>query len=205
MRANIAPLYLTMVGVVTALVFGSCMVQPTITEIADTDPIFTAVALTVRANLEEFTRTSTVKPENLTVEKLAADLPIRETQEKPSDVQLGKIIFTERAELTNQLPTEFTNYRKNTEFITTWELRNIGSTVWTKNYQILFFSGDRIGSGLPTQYKLGSNINPGETIKISVKMLTSSASGEYHSIWVLANEKGTYFFPLNSWIKVDER
>ncbi|MCJ7623832.1 MAG: NBR1-Ig-like domain-containing protein [Anaerolineaceae bacterium] len=88
--------------------------------------------------------------------------------------------------------TVSTNYA----FEMIWEVRNVGETPWNTDYQIRFFSGDRLGAGLPQSYSFTTQVGPNATYQVMVPMQTGSALGQFTSTWVLSNADGVNFYPL---------
>jgi len=80
---------------------------------------------------------------------------------------------------------------RNTTFTKTWRLKNIGTCSWTTSYALVFVNGD--GLGAPSAVNLGSNINPGETIDISVNMVSPGQEGHYRAYWKLRDASGALF------------
>lgn len=78
-----------------------------------------------------------------------------------------------------------------TEFTKTWRLQNGGACTWTKNYRIVWVSGDKMGAEL--SYPLPDNVAPGKTIDISIDFTAPVETGTIQSNWMLQNESGVYF------------
>jgi hypothetical protein len=76
-------------------------------------------------------------------------------------------------------------------FTKTWRLQNVGTCSWTSSYALIFVSGD--GMSGPTSVGLSGNVNPGETIDISVNLTAPSSKGHYRSYWKLRNASGVLF------------
>jgi len=89
--------------------------------------------------------------------------------------------------------------------IKTWTVKNLGPCTWNKNYALVFGWG-----GVGTDWSdigsvnLTKDVDPGETIDISVSLAAPKASGEYGAYFVLQNDKGINFpsVPLTIFIKV---
>jgi hypothetical protein len=84
----------------------------------------------------------------------------------------------------------------NTSFEMLWEVRNVGETTWNTDYQVRFYSGDRLGAGMPQNYPFTAQVGPNGTYQVKVAMQTGSALGQITSTWVLTNDEGVNFFPL---------
>lgn len=78
-----------------------------------------------------------------------------------------------------------------TEFTKTWRLKNIGSCTWTKDYDLIFVSGDGMNSYATVSFS--DTAVPGETIDLSVKMKAPASGGRYKGYWQLRNANGIVF------------
>jgi hypothetical protein len=78
-----------------------------------------------------------------------------------------------------------------TEFTKTWRLKNIGSCTWTKDYDLIFVSGDGMNAYATAQFPDAAV--PGETIDLSVKMTAPADGGRYKGYWQLRNANGIVF------------
>ncbi len=85
-------------------------------------------------------------------------------------------------------------------FTKTWRFRNAGSCSWTPSYAIVFSSGDSM-NGPATQALVG-NVNPGQTVDISVNLTAPTAPGDYKGWWKLRNAAGVLFAQFYVQIKV---
>lgn len=76
-------------------------------------------------------------------------------------------------------------------FTKTWRLKNSGSCSWTSNYRLVYSSGEQMGGAASTA--LPGNINPGQTIDLSVTMTAPSSIGTHQGYWRLQNASGGAF------------
>ena len=76
-------------------------------------------------------------------------------------------------------------------FTKTWRLQNVGSCSWNSSYALIFVSGD--GMGAPSVVGLSGNVNPGETVDVTVNLVSPSKKGHYRSYWKLRNSSGVLF------------
>ncbi len=76
-------------------------------------------------------------------------------------------------------------------FTKTWRLRNASTCVWTPSYSLVFVSGDQLGGPISTP--LTSNVNPGETVDLSVNLKAPTDGGSYAGYWMLRNSTGGFF------------
>ena len=80
------------------------------------------------------------------------------------------------------------------EIVKTWRVRNTGTTIWKKNFRIVFVSGTQMGGAFSAL--INKNVAPGDTAEISVKLRAPAAPGTYHGNWALRNNKGESIGPV---------
>jgi hypothetical protein len=76
-------------------------------------------------------------------------------------------------------------------FTKTWRLKNSGSCSWNTNYKLVYVSGEQMEGAASTA--LPGNVNPGQTIDLSVSMKAPSSTGSHQSFWMLQNASGGKF------------
>jgi hypothetical protein len=76
-------------------------------------------------------------------------------------------------------------------FTKTWRLKNIGTCSWTPAYAVVFSSGNSMNG--PATQALTGNVNPGQTVDISVALTAPSTTGTYRGNWKLRNASGVLF------------
>jgi len=76
-------------------------------------------------------------------------------------------------------------------FIKTWRLKNRGTCTWTTAYTLVFKDGSLMDG--PTNMSLPHNVNPGESIDISVTLKAPHKLGSYRGYWMLKNAAGVLF------------
>lgn len=76
-------------------------------------------------------------------------------------------------------------------FTKIWRLQNVGTCTWTKDYALVWFSGDKMGA--PSSVPLSGNISPGQTVDLSVDMAAPEKPGTYRGNWKLRNSSGALF------------
>lgn len=78
------------------------------------------------------------------------------------------------------------------EFFTkTWRFQNSGACTWTSAYDLVWFSGEKMGA--PDRVPLNGNVEPGQSVELSVDMVAPSQAGTYQSNWKLRDEAGALF------------
>ncbi|HQC64582.1 MAG TPA: NBR1-Ig-like domain-containing protein [Anaerolineaceae bacterium] len=79
-----------------------------------------------------------------------------------------------------------------TVFQKTWTLRNEGNCTWTKDYSVVFISGDSMSAPavMPLTEK---DIKPGESLVITMPLVAPTLGGEYRAHFKLRNAAGVIF------------
>ena len=88
----------------------------------------------------------------------------------------------------------------NESFTKTWRIKNTGTCSWTSAYAFVFSSGDAMDG--PSAQSLAGNVNPGETVDISVNLKAPGTAGSYRGYWKLRNAAGVLFATVYVDIKV---
>jgi len=76
-------------------------------------------------------------------------------------------------------------------FKKTWRLKNIGTCAWTTAYNLVYASGEKMGS--TTAVAFPSSVAPGQTVDLSVDMTAPASAGKYRGNWQLKNAAGVLF------------
>ena len=76
-------------------------------------------------------------------------------------------------------------------FTKTWRLVNFGTCTWTREYTLVWFSGDPLGAS--TVMHLNNTVPPGQQVDISIDMTAPTGPGSYQSNWKLRNADGQLF------------
>ena len=77
------------------------------------------------------------------------------------------------------------------EFTKTWRLQNNGACTWSRQYALIYFSGDKFTES--TVIYLQQEVAPGQSVELSVDMTAPEKVGSYQSNWMLQNPAGIYF------------
>ena len=85
-------------------------------------------------------------------------------------------------------------------FTKTWRFQNIGHCSWTSSYDLVFMSGDLLNG--PSVQALSGNVNPGQTVDLSVDLTAPTVTGTYVGNWGLRNAAGVIFARFYVQIKV---
>ena len=76
-------------------------------------------------------------------------------------------------------------------FTKTWRLKNVGSCVWSTSYQLVFFSGEKMGAASSAAFT--KSVAIGETVDISMNMTAPASPGSYRGYWMFKNANGALF------------
>jgi len=165
------------------------------------DAVLTAAALTVQAQLT--TSAPTTSPAN-TASTPSAGTPTFTPVPLSTSTAIPAVTATTSCDkalfVTDVSYPDNTPVPAGTNFTKTWRLQNIGSCSWTPSYAVVFVS-DNIMNG-PTVQALSGNVNPGQTVDVSVNLQAPSSNGTYTSSWGLRNPSGVIFTHFYVQIKV---
>jgi next to BRCA1 gene 1 protein len=70
-------------------------------------------------------------------------------------------------------------------------LQNVGSCSWNSSYALIFISGD--GMSAPSVVRFIRQRKPGETVDVTVNLVSPSKKGHYRNYWKLRNASGVLF------------
>ncbi len=76
-------------------------------------------------------------------------------------------------------------------FTKTWRFKNVGTCAWSTSYQIVFFSGEKMGASSSATFP--KNVAVGETVDVSINLVAPSAAGSYRGYWMFKNASGALF------------
>jgi hypothetical protein len=176
----------------TALIFSACNLPSGQPAPATEDPnaIFTAAAQTVEANL---TQSAAVNPP--TVPVLPTNTGPAPTAQEPPTNTVPAPTATQSCDIADFVADitvpDGTQFSPGENFTKTWRLKNVGTCSWTTSYAVVFHSGEQMDG--PTTQALTGNVNPGETIDLSVDLKAPASNGTYTGNWRLRNGSGVLF------------
>lgn len=84
-----------------------------------------------------------------------------------------------------------TRFKPGEPFTKVWRVHNAGNCAWTKEYAVIWFSGDLMGA--PQEQFLRTEVLPGQTIDLAVDMIAPDQPGTYQGNWKLRNANGDLF------------
>ncbi len=79
----------------------------------------------------------------------------------------------------------------NTAFVKTWRLKNVGTCTWSTAYSAVYQSGEKMGTTEAVAF--ARSVAPGQTIDITVNMISPVNAGTYRGYWILKNASGQLF------------
>ncbi len=79
----------------------------------------------------------------------------------------------------------------NTTFKKTWRIKNIGTCSWSRDYELVFVTGEAMTS--TRTIKLPGRVDPGQTVDISIDLTSPNGLGTYRGEWLLRNPNGVRF------------
>jgi hypothetical protein len=86
---------------------------------------------------------------------------------------------------------DFSPFKPNELFTKVWEVKNIGTCIWTSNYALVFTFGDRM-NGISPKF-LNETVKPGETINLSIDLAAPGDPDIYQGNWMLQDEHENQF------------
>lgn len=94
----------------------------------------------------------------------------------------------------------------NTNFVKKWTLKNTGTCTWNSSYSLVFVSGDSMNAPASQQLTTGV-VAPGDTIEVSVALVSPASAKTYQGFFQLRNGSGALFgigfdAKSNFWVKI---
>jgi hypothetical protein len=164
------------------------------------DPAGTAAAQTVQALLSA-TAPGVVPPSATPgLPAPATQTPIPPTVATNTPVATPTIYCSIMQFITDVTYPDGTVVTPGSAFTKTWRLKNVGVCAWTPSYAIVFSDGNSMNG--PSTQALVGNINPGQTIDISVNLTAPATPGDYTGNWKIRDASGVLFGNFYVQIKV---
>ena len=101
---------------------------------------------------------------------------------------------TDGATFIQETYPDYSSVAPGEKFIKTWDIKNIGSSTWNRNYKLVIdvaSQNDSLGS--PAEVSFPQNVSPGETVTLSVPLTAPTTPGTYAVYWKLQNDRGKTF------------
>jgi len=90
-------------------------------------------------------------------------------------------ILCNRAKFITETIGNDTIFAPGDQFTQTWTMRNDGTCPWDESYRVVFNEGDRMDG--ENSYYLAGEVEPGETVKLSVHLTAPAQPGVYKGYW----------------------
>lgn len=84
-----------------------------------------------------------------------------------------------------------TSFIAGTQFTKTWRVQNIGTCKWTREYAMVYQSGELMGAA--KIHWLEDAVQPGGTVDISVTLTAPSGEGKHIGYWKLRDQNNNHF------------
>ena len=146
------------------------------------------------------TQPAVVQPTNTVPAPTVTNTPAPTATAKPTDIPVPCNLAQYISDVTVK---DGTSFAAGTAFTKTWRIKNIGTCNWTKDYEIIFVSGDSMGGAAVT--KLNREVKVGETVDISINLAAPSTAKDYKGYWQLRSDKGVVFGTGNGgrlWVSI---
>ncbi len=187
---------------------------------------YTATALAQPTNTPEPTYTPVViptdTPEPIAVLPPAADpaesaantgaaagvpeLPMTDAvqvPEIPAVPTATAVLVGDKASYESQTPLDGAHVEAGSEFDITWYLLNTGTTTWTTDYCLRYFTGTNLTKPGKPRYYLAQPVPPNTVGACTVDALAPEKPGTYQMAVVLGNENDENFFIVDITLIVD--
>jgi hypothetical protein len=184
------------ISLVLAACRSSSPATPTATQM-DANAVFTAAAQTAEFRMTEIaastpsplppTATDTPEPATPTLEPTTVPITPTATIQQPPPSS-----GSDRAEFVSDVTVpDGTKFDPGEKFTKTWQLKNAGTTTWTKSYSLFYVTGDHMDG--PVSVPVPSEVAPGQTVNVSVDLKAPDEAGTKKGYWRMANASGTLF------------
>jgi hypothetical protein len=106
----------------------------------------------------------------------------------------------DKAEWVSNVPADNVLVNTGAKFDITWQMKNTGTTTWTKKYTIRYFSGSIIME--TKKFSFRDTVNPGDIGTFIVDAVAPSKPGTYNTWWKMTNDLGQNFGDMSLTIVV---
>ncbi len=93
--------------------------------------------------------------------------------------------------LISSSPGDGSYFAPKESFIKTWTVKNTGTTTWTKDFDLVYYSGTRMTD--KTVIPLTTSVKPGKSIDLVLSLTVPKNPGAYQGFWMLRNQYGELF------------
>lgn len=109
----------------------------------------------------------------------------------------------DKASWEGQSPADNTHIEAGAEFDMTWYLRNTGTTTWTTDYCLRYFSNTNLSKRPGQRFYLQKNVAPNELAECTIDAIAPTTPGTYKMAYVLSNAEDRNFYTVDITIIVD--
>jgi hypothetical protein len=194
MKKKLRPLNLLLI---TALFLGACNLPSGTT---GEDTVGTAAAQTLAAVLSATPLSGAVTPSFTPLSQPATLTPIPTNANTNTPVPTPTSNCNLMQFITDVTIPDGTIMAPSQAFTKTWRIKNVGTCTWTPSYAIVFSSGNSMNG--PATQALTANVNPGQSVDISVNLTAPATPGDYTAYWKLRDGSGVLFNQFYVQIKV---
>lgn len=180
-------------------VIGCNLLAPGATETPDSNPIFTAAAQTLQAQLTELPQVASPSPTPVPATSTSippTETPLPTATSRPTNTPLPtptvKASLCHSAQFIADVTVpDGARFAPGSKFTKVWRLKNIGTCTWTTETDLFFVNGDKMEAD--TLVALPHTVKPGGIVDVSVKLTAPENPGTYLGNWQLRTESGTQF------------
>jgi hypothetical protein len=178
--------------IISIILLSACNMPATKTgPTTESDMAYTAAALTVQAKIHGYTPepTQPIQGQEQPVQQSTAapnPQPVYTAAPVDSDAPCDRALFVEDITILDN-----TQIDPGGAFTKIWLIQNDGSCTWTKDYAIVFDSGDQMNG--PESIAINNDVPPGYALEISVNLKAPTESKTYRGNWMLRNASGKKF------------
>jgi hypothetical protein len=159
------------------------------------DAAFTAAAQTVEAQFTSNALTQAAAGPVATNTPLPATITSTPRPAVSTNTPLATPISTQSCDVAQFVSDvtvpDNTNFNPGDTFTKTWRIKNVGTCSWTSSYTLVFASDNQMNG--PSSVALTGNVNPGDTVDLSVNLTAPGTAGTYTGNWKLRNAAGLSF------------
>ncbi len=161
------------------------------------DAVKDSVSETVQALIEQTQAAATYTPlPTLTLQPTYTYYPTSHPYYRPQPTAKP----CNQAVLVSETIKDGTKFTAGESIEKSWRLENIGTCTWSKDYQLVFDSGDRMSG--PKSQDIDETVRPGETVDIIIDLEAPDEVDTYKGYWRLATDDDYEFATVWAQIKV---
>lgn len=179
------------------LLLNACGNNESAVTTASVEDIYTSVAVTLTAQYTPVTPTETPLP---TLTNTPEASPTEAPTQAPTPQPVVAYSSASSSSTTNTCDSstyvsdvtisDGTVLAPGESFDKTWLLENNGSCEWSKDYEVIFVSGNDM-DGADTD--IDTVVSSSEQVKVTVAMIAPETEGTYTGYWKMMNEEGATF------------